>query len=34
MAVRREAKATVCCLVKPDDISNGVAMDECEVLVK
>ena len=28
------AEARVCCLVKPDDISNGVAMDECEVLVK
>jgi len=28
------AKSMICCLVKHDDISNGVAMDECEVMVK
>jgi len=28
------AKARMCCLVKSDDISNGVAMDGCEVMVK
>jgi len=28
------AKARMCCLVMPDDISNGVAVDECEVILK
>jgi hypothetical protein len=28
------AKARMCCLVKPDGISNGVVMDECEEMVK
>jgi hypothetical protein len=28
------AKASLCCLVKPDGISNGVVMDECEEMVK
>jgi len=28
------AKPKLSFLVKPDDISNGVAVDECEVLVK
>ena len=27
-------KAWICCLVKPDDISHGVVMDECEEMVK
>jgi len=27
-------KARICCLVKPDDISHGVVMDECEEMVK
>ena len=32
--VRCLAKARMCCLVKCDGISNGVAMDVCEVMVK
>jgi hypothetical protein len=28
------AKARICCLVKPDGISNGVVMDVCEEMVK
>jgi hypothetical protein len=28
------AKAWLFCLVKPDGISNGVVMDECEEIVK
>jgi hypothetical protein len=28
------AKSRICCLVKPDGISHGVVMDECEEMVK
>jgi len=28
------SKARIFSLVKPDDISNGFSMDECEVIVK
>jgi len=28
------AKARMCCLVKHENVSIGVAMDECEVMVK
>jgi len=32
--VNRLTKARICCLVKPDDISHVVVMDECEEMVK
>jgi len=27
-------KTMICCLVKSDDISHGVVMDECEEMMK
>jgi hypothetical protein len=36
MAVRFEvlSKTRMCCVVKPDGISNGVVMDKCEEMAK